>query len=103
MLSTSSRVILNCWLLYAVRLAPEEISAKLTGYEHNGVTCIGMKTDIPVFNLSGLFTNFAVSFSFSIFYHMKCNLGMAMEWVKASIGNCFKEWSWGRAEGVFYK
>lgn len=32
----------------AVRLAPEEASAKLTGYEHNGVTCIGMKTDIPV-------------------------------------------------------
>lgn len=33
---------------YAVRLAPEEVSTKLTGYEHNGVTCIGMKTDIPV-------------------------------------------------------
>ncbi|GER28038.1 YbaK/prolyl-tRNA synthetase-related family protein [Striga asiatica] len=32
---------------HAVRLAPEEASAKLTGYEHNGVTCIGMKTDIP--------------------------------------------------------
>lgn len=36
----------------AVRLAPEEISAKLTGYEHNGVTCIGLKTDIPVNILS---------------------------------------------------
>lgn len=23
----------------------------LTGYEHNAVTCIGMKTDIPVINL----------------------------------------------------
>lgn len=34
----------------AVRLAPEETSANLTGYEHNGVTCIGMKTDIPVIN-----------------------------------------------------
>lgn len=33
---------------YTVRLAPEEISAKLTGYGHNAVTCIGMKTDIPV-------------------------------------------------------
>ncbi|XP_060207297.1 uncharacterized protein LOC132635086 isoform X2 [Lycium barbarum] len=32
----------------SVRLAPEEISAKLTGYEHNAVTCIGMRTDIPV-------------------------------------------------------
>lgn len=31
-----------------MRLAPEEISAKLTGYVHNAVTCIGMKTDIPV-------------------------------------------------------
>lgn len=34
----------------AVRLAPEEASVKLTGYEHNGVTCIGMRTDIPVIN-----------------------------------------------------
>lgn len=33
---------------FNLRLAPEEISQKLTGYEHNGVTCIGMKTDIPV-------------------------------------------------------
>lgn len=39
---------LSWFLIYTVRLAPEEISAKLTGYEHNGVTCIGMKTDIPV-------------------------------------------------------
>lgn len=31
-----------------MRLAPEATSAMLTGYEHNGVTCIGMKTDIPV-------------------------------------------------------
>ncbi|KAL8539803.1 hypothetical protein ACS0TY_001415 [Phlomoides rotata] len=31
-----------------LRLAPEETSCYLTGYEHNGVTCIGMKTDIPV-------------------------------------------------------
>ncbi|GFZ01948.1 YbaK/aminoacyl-tRNA synthetase-associated domain-containing protein [Actinidia rufa] len=35
-------------LLFEVRLAPDEMSQKLTGYEHNGVTCIGMKTDIPV-------------------------------------------------------
>ncbi|KAL8064461.1 hypothetical protein ABFX02_01G092200 [Erythranthe guttata] len=33
---------------FNMRLAPEEISGKLTGYEHNGVTCIGMETDIPV-------------------------------------------------------
>ncbi|KAH7549601.1 hypothetical protein JRO89_XS13G0055000 [Xanthoceras sorbifolium] len=31
-----------------MRLAPEETSISLTGYEHNAVTCIGMKTDIPV-------------------------------------------------------
>lgn len=31
-----------------MRLAPEETSADLTGYGHNAVTCIGMKTDIPV-------------------------------------------------------
>ncbi|KAF7137362.1 hypothetical protein RHSIM_Rhsim07G0106500 [Rhododendron simsii] len=33
---------------FNLRLAPEEISQKLTGYEHNAVTCVGMKTDIPV-------------------------------------------------------
>ncbi|WJX94678.1 hypothetical protein P8452_76075 [Trifolium repens] len=33
---------------FNLRLAPEETSAELTGYGHNGVTCIGMKTDIPV-------------------------------------------------------
>ncbi|PWA77121.1 YbaK/aminoacyl-tRNA synthetase-associated domain-containing protein [Artemisia annua] len=33
---------------FNLRLAPEEISCKLTGYEHNGVTCVGMNTDIPV-------------------------------------------------------
>ncbi|XP_059276002.1 uncharacterized protein LOC132030396 [Lycium ferocissimum] len=33
---------------FNMRLAPEEISTKLTGYEHNAVTCIGMRTDIPV-------------------------------------------------------
>ncbi|XP_023538668.1 uncharacterized protein LOC111799544 [Cucurbita pepo subsp. pepo] len=33
---------------FNLRLAPEEISAELTGYVHNAVTCIGMKTDIPV-------------------------------------------------------
>ncbi|XP_022719221.1 uncharacterized protein LOC111277216 [Durio zibethinus] len=32
----------------ALRLAPEETSIKLTGYEHNSVTCIGMQTDTPV-------------------------------------------------------
>ncbi|CAN6476633.1 unnamed protein product [Victoria cruziana] len=31
-----------------MRLAPEDESATLTGYEHNAVTPIGMKTDIPV-------------------------------------------------------
>ncbi|XP_042489771.1 uncharacterized protein LOC122069754 [Macadamia integrifolia] len=33
---------------FNMRLAPEDQSAKLTGYEHNAVTCVGMKTDIPV-------------------------------------------------------
>lgn len=33
---------------FNLRLAPEELSLNLTGFEHNGVTCIGMKTDIPV-------------------------------------------------------
>lgn len=33
---------------FNMRLAPEEVSAKLTGYEHNAVTCVGMNTDIPV-------------------------------------------------------
>lgn len=33
---------------YTVRLAPEETSIQLTGFEHNAVTCIGMKTEIPV-------------------------------------------------------
>jgi hypothetical protein len=31
-----------------MRLAPEETSVELTGYGDHGVTCIGMKTDIPV-------------------------------------------------------
>lgn len=47
----------------AVRLAPEEISNSLTGFEHNGVTCIGMKTDIPVITelkyLQSLFSAFS--------------------------------------------
>ncbi|XP_021768458.1 uncharacterized protein LOC110732767 isoform X2 [Chenopodium quinoa] len=33
---------------FNLRLAPEEISNNLTGFEHNAVTCIGMKTDIPL-------------------------------------------------------
>lgn len=33
---------------FNLRLAPEEISLELTGYGHNAVTCIGMKTDIPI-------------------------------------------------------
>ncbi|XP_010440145.1 PREDICTED: uncharacterized protein LOC104723467 [Camelina sativa] len=33
---------------FNLRLAPEETSIKLTGFEHNAVTCIGMKTNIPV-------------------------------------------------------
>ncbi|CAN8324795.1 unnamed protein product [Cochlearia groenlandica] len=33
---------------FNLRLAPEETSIKLTGFEHNAVTCVGMKTDIPV-------------------------------------------------------
>ncbi|KAH0456347.1 hypothetical protein IEQ34_014254 [Dendrobium chrysotoxum] len=33
---------------FNLRLAPEEESLKLTGFVHNAVTCVGMKTDIPV-------------------------------------------------------
>lgn len=33
---------------FNLRLAPEETSMELTGYGHNAVTCIGMKTNIPV-------------------------------------------------------
>ncbi|KAK4751745.1 hypothetical protein SAY87_020543 [Trapa incisa] len=33
---------------FNMRLAPEETSQMLTGFEHNAVTCVGMKTDIPV-------------------------------------------------------
>ncbi|KAF9600532.1 hypothetical protein IFM89_009981 [Coptis chinensis] len=33
---------------FNLRLAPEEESTQLTGYKRNGVTCVGMKTDIPV-------------------------------------------------------
>ncbi|MFQ6637846.1 hypothetical protein Gotur_012499 [Gossypium turneri] len=39
---------------FNLRLAPEETSIKLTGYEHNAVTCISMQTDIPV---SALYAN----------------------------------------------
>ncbi|ESQ55792.1 hypothetical protein EUTSA_v10026162mg [Eutrema salsugineum] len=33
---------------FNLRLAPEETSNKLTGFERNAVTCVGMKTNIPV-------------------------------------------------------
>ncbi|KAH0914922.1 hypothetical protein HID58_029368 [Brassica napus] len=33
---------------FNLRLAPEETSIELTGFEHNSVTCVGMKTSIPV-------------------------------------------------------
>ncbi|PKA61082.1 hypothetical protein AXF42_Ash005978 [Apostasia shenzhenica] len=33
---------------FNMRLAPEEESVELTGFVHNAVTCVGMKTDIPV-------------------------------------------------------
>ncbi|KAF8082947.1 hypothetical protein N665_0799s0006 [Sinapis alba] len=33
---------------FNLRLAPEETSIQLTGFEHNAVTCVGMKTSIPV-------------------------------------------------------
>ncbi|XP_020584045.1 uncharacterized protein LOC110027099 isoform X2 [Phalaenopsis equestris] len=33
---------------FNLRLAPEEESLKLTGFVHNAVTCVGMKTGIPV-------------------------------------------------------
>lgn len=41
-------LVANNIVNYTVRLAPEETSLELTGYGHNAVTCIGMKTDIPV-------------------------------------------------------
>uniref|UniRef100_A0A3Q7HUY3 Uncharacterized protein n=1 Tax=Solanum lycopersicum TaxID=4081 RepID=A0A3Q7HUY3_SOLLC len=40
----------SAFIFFAImRLDPEEISAKLTGYErkHDAVTCIGMRTYIP--------------------------------------------------------
>ncbi|XP_065625416.1 uncharacterized protein LOC111988118 isoform X2 [Quercus suber] len=43
---------------FNLRLAPEETSVKLTGFEHNAVTCIGMKTDIPCFQQQSVFINF---------------------------------------------
>nr|XP_018627923.1 uncharacterized protein LOC104101050 isoform X3 [Nicotiana tomentosiformis] len=45
---------------FNLRLATEETSVKLTGYEHNAVTCIGMRTNIPVPglpHLDGKWTN----------------------------------------------
>jgi hypothetical protein len=42
------RILLLLSLDIAVRLAPEEESNRLTGFEHNAVTPIGMHTDIPV-------------------------------------------------------
>ncbi len=42
------RILLLLSLDIAVRLAPEEESNRLTGFEHNAVTPIGMRTDIPV-------------------------------------------------------
>ncbi|XP_070679551.1 uncharacterized protein [Malus domestica] len=35
---------------FNMRLAPEDTSIQLTGFEHNAVTCVGMKTDIPLFS-----------------------------------------------------
>jgi len=43
--------VITILIVDTVRLAPEDQSVQLTGYEHNGVTCIGMKTDIPVINI----------------------------------------------------
>ena len=44
-----------------MRLAPEEVSAKLTGYEHNAVTCIGMNTDIPVHVISVILASYSIA------------------------------------------
>lgn len=44
LLLSNNNIVIN----YTVRLAPEEKSLELTGFGHNAVTCIGMKTDIPV-------------------------------------------------------
>nr|XP_016488757.1 PREDICTED: uncharacterized protein LOC107808727 isoform X2 [Nicotiana tabacum] len=56
---------------FNMRLAPEETSVKLIGYEHNAVTCIGMKTNIPVPglpHLDGKWTNWYVFYSPSFFF-----------------------------------
>lgn len=54
---------------YAVRLAPEETSVELTGFEHNGVTCVGMKTGIPVNTcFFHLFTTYLLPFGVGIVF-----------------------------------
>lgn len=54
---------------YVVRLAPEETSVELTGFEHNRVTCVGMKTDIPVNTcFFHLFTMYLMPFGVGIVF-----------------------------------
>lgn len=56
---------------YALRLAPEDTSIELTGFEHNAVTCVGMKTDIPVSTCyMQLFTMYFVSFGTGIIFYV---------------------------------
>ena len=53
-----------------MRLAPEDTSIQLTGFEHNAVTCVGMKTDIPVSTcFLQLFTMYFMSFETGIIFN----------------------------------
>lgn len=47
-LTSQSDIFVRHCVLGAVRLAPEATSDELTGFQHNAVTPIGMKTAIPV-------------------------------------------------------
>lgn len=56
---------------YAARLAPEDTSIELTGFEHNAVTCVGMKADIPVSTcFLQLFIMYFVSFGTGIIFYV---------------------------------
>ncbi|XP_075100906.1 uncharacterized protein LOC107808727 isoform X3 [Nicotiana tabacum] len=62
---------------FNMRLAPEETSVKLIGYEHNAVTCIGMKTNIPVPglpHLDGKWTNW-----YTLEFHTGVAVTMSMK------------------------
>ncbi|CAH9102582.1 unnamed protein product [Cuscuta epithymum] len=76
---------------FNMRLAPEEISRSLTGYEHNGVTCIGMKTNIPVI-LDEAITKLKPDFFWlgggEIDLKLRMNCQEFIDYVKPFIINC---------------